>query len=117
MKYFTDERRNLALEILDRYHSELLQNGGFNTDMFRVELRATWQSGWSGFKAIIVEMSEDDEFFLVAAYFMEHSGPLGPAGEFWAALAALYEVARFRGPQHNIRREEFWRRELSIARN
>jgi hypothetical protein len=109
MAKLTEKRLADAAEVLEKYRNWLQQNGEIYCPQFEKELRDCWDTGYQTIKTLILELSEIRRFRFLAAYYMEHIYPGGPASEFKGRLAEMYGVPSYHYSQAMTeKREAFW---------
>lgn len=112
MANLTDRRFDEAKLILDRRRKTLLETGFLDAHGLERELRQLWGIGYQALKGIMIDLSNMDDYVLVAAKYME-SGCPGVVSEFKPTLAKLYGIRYYHAPEMAENRQEFWDREMN----
>ena len=109
MRKLTENQLNQAENILERYRNHLLETGQMNARSFESDLRKCWDTGYQTIKQLALALSKIRRYRIVAAYYMEHIYPGGPAAEFKPRLAAMYGTRNYHcSKAMTEKREAFW---------
>jgi hypothetical protein len=128
MSRLTEDRLAAARPILDRFRDKLRRDRFFSAHALERELSDALRLGHQELTGLVVDLLDEPDYRLVAAYYMEHvnADALGPpdqaprapgvAAEFEGPLARLYGVDSYDAADREGRRTEFWRAALADSR-
>jgi hypothetical protein len=105
----TEKRFDAATDIFEKYRKHLQKSGSMSTAAFEKELRDLWEVGYQTIKSLVLELSKIRRYRYIAAYYMEHIYPGGPAAEFKSRLAKMYGASSYHySKAMTEKREAFW---------
>ncbi len=106
----TPRRLKKALPILERHRGELHKSGQMDALVFEMELRECWDVGYQEMKSLAEDLSKNERYRFVAAFYMENSNGSRDmvASELKDVLEKLYGFDWHVSRDYEASRDKFW---------
>ena len=111
MANLTVRRLEQAKEILDRHNASFLESHYLDERGLEMELRELWGLGYQELKGIMIDLSKEQEYSLLATRYMETGFP-SVISEFKATLANVYGLPTFHVADLEAKKKEFCERQF-----
>lgn len=106
----TPRRLKKALPILEHHRAELHKSGRMDARGFEMELRECWDVGYQEMKSLAEDLTKNERYLYVAAYYMEYSNGSRDmiASELKSVLEDLYGFNWRESRDLDAARDKFW---------
>ncbi len=106
----TPRRMKKALPILERHRAELHKSGRMDARGFEMELRECWDVGYQEMKSLAEDLSKNERYRFVAAFYMENSNGSRDmvASVLKDVLEKLYGFDWHVSRDYEAARDKFW---------
>ena len=106
----TDRRLQQAEPVLEKYRVQFVRAGRFDAGELENEIKTLFDVGYQEAKDLLSDLAKQPRYLLIAAYYMQHIYPQGPAAEFKPVLANIYGAKSYHHADGPEKQESFWQR-------
>jgi hypothetical protein len=104
------EKRMLRLKpILEKYRSALFYKRAFKTHEFEADVKAALETGVHGFPSVVQQLLKNENYQIVAVYYVENCETTGIPSEFREQLARFYGARNLYDSTLAETRKQFWK--------